>query len=91
MINGYYVAQPRITEAGLPTFKSTEKDETKRWRYIFFHKANNAWAIAHEIGGDSIVAYALGIHARPNLVTTAWFVVNSNGDFAADTAVRCGV
>lgn len=90
MINGYYIGQTKVLEAGLPTYKSTEKDETGRWRYLFFHSANNAWACAHEIGADDIVAYARGICTRPDQVTTVWIVVSTDGEFVADSNVRCG-
>jgi hypothetical protein len=90
IINGYYIAQPKVREAGLPTYRSTERDADKRHTYMFYHGGNSAWAIAHEVGVDEIIAYALGVHVRPNLVMTDWTVVNDDGTFMPDPAVQCG-
>jgi len=90
IINGYYIAQPKVRGAWLPTYRSTERDADKRHTYIFYHGGNSAWAIAHEVGVDEIIAYALGVHVRPNLVMTDWTVVNDDATFMPDPTVQCG-
>lgn len=90
VINGYYVGQPKVREAQLPTYRSSERDADRRYTYIFYHSGNSAWAIAHEVGVDAIIAYALGVQVRPNLVVTDWVVVNEDGSFMPDPAVQCG-
>jgi hypothetical protein len=62
-----------------------------KYLYLYFLSYNQSWAISHELGSQSVVAY---VHSTATSATEltglVWNVTAASGDFVDDTSIACG-
>eukprot|EP00048_Salpingoeca_helianthica_P000569 m.42449 g.42449 ORF g.42449 m.42449 type:complete len:1062 (-) comp10655_c0_seq1:234-3419(-) len=95
-INGTYHMLLELRHDGRPVFLHRdpvprEEDLAGRPLYLYYHVANDAWAVSTELGSLDVLAYAVGDMLQlPRRLPEdlVWIVSNGTGAYEADTAVR---
>ena len=94
-INGRYEEDGNKFFDGKPVFKNSYVMQglhkpIVRTLYLFYHGANTAWAIAHQLGDKGIAAYVKSQAERPEGIRGIWQLATLQGDFEPDPNIVIG-
>jgi hypothetical protein len=88
-VNGTYLQEANLFNDGLPVFhRRVQVGGIARDLFMFYHRANGTWVVAHQQNTHDMVAFVQSTQQRPENITQVWNVKSLDGLFKQDSNIR---